>query len=289
MKLGNHRQMGNIEIGEGGTSPDRGLPRDGQTIGQPRPEELRNLPKGSCGAIFERAPLLARDSRTMSPCTLHRGHTGAHENAKGVSWGTRRASSTTSTRTQDRSTPVPARTDAQRRARMQELEARMRAQNAPLIVTGAHRGYSAPSPSGPVQRAVQAARLAQKPSDGTRDWLHSQLNVIVDHLERAGNDLIHHIEATCASVHSYHGQMRHFRGLVHVTRVALAPGALTLSGQQQAVNELRKALRDLAQPLAEQERQSARAAAALAEASRAPRPQPAAARQEHPWFAGHVA
>ncbi|MGW7715182.1 hypothetical protein ACWGKK_12795 [Streptomyces chartreusis] len=280
MKLGDHTHHGNVEVVVNDT--DRGAGGAGRGLAHPNPAELRSLPRGACGEIFN-APLMARDERTMSPCILAKGHTDKHENAKGVSWGTRtqaRRSSPSAAPTPTtgrRNTTVTGRTDTERKALMRQHAARFAAQRA--TPAPAYR-YIPPTTVGPIADAQQAVRLAASVDNG---WLPSQLSVIIDRLDDAASRAIRWADANGGTTHR--AKARHVTGLVNAARASLGQG--NMSYQRQAVETLRRAIGELIAPLAEQQRFADMAAERLAVTAADPRPRPSSVRQEHPWFEGH--
>ncbi|MDX3522376.1 hypothetical protein [Streptomyces scabiei] len=269
MKPGSRRQMGNMEF-HAQSAPDH--------------EDVLTLRSDACGQIFK-APLLAQDARTLSPCMLARGHSGKHENAKGVSWGTRKdarhAPTSAPPATRGRTTAVPGRTDAERKALMQRHIDQIRDQRTDRQPAAA--GTPTPyEPRGPIAEAQRAVRLANSPSN---DWLPSQLSVIVDKLDQAARNLAQYAEARGGMTHRTQAQQ--VNGLVLAARTALAPGVANMAGQREAVETLRRAVADLIEPLAEQQRFAQMEAKALAD------PQPVRTAPPsipaHPWFTGHRA
>ncbi|MFE9736521.1 hypothetical protein [Streptomyces sp. NPDC006477] len=241
---------------------------------QPHGVETRGA-TGSCGATFDRVPRDARNTRTLAPCHLTRGHTGSHENAHGVSW-TSRAKQAMTLRAEPKKGTTVNTTDL--KARMARMERQMNARStkpAPARTTARRAA------GGPVDAARRAVDLATHdiPNCG---WMPSQIAVGLRHLEDAGEKVLRLADTADLKAHAQKiATLR--RQLVDV-RNATLPGADVSALRQRDITNLAKAIEAVLKPLEEIQRSNdvfVRALADMREASLQPRRAPA----QHPWAA----
>ncbi|WP_031071383.1 hypothetical protein [Streptomyces sp. NRRL S-118] len=249
-------------------------------VEEPAAGESRHVPADACGATFTRAPKAARNSRTLAPCLLKRGHTGSHENENGVSW-----SQATSARRQ-----ISTRTDQKGDSTMTttELKARMKRMQrvmANRTASDAQLERSIPIADGPLARAAQAVSLARAPQWG---WLASERRVVLERLTQAGDALLRHALDTRATDTAHRREIEELRRQVVAAGALLAPGVAT-DVQQETLDTLSEAIMSLHKPLNDEARLAANFARRLAEGKQA-QETPAPAAPQHPWFTHrHVA
>ncbi|MGW4997482.1 hypothetical protein ACWEP8_07405 [Streptomyces hydrogenans] len=237
-------------------------------------------PRGACAATFDRPHLAERDARMKAPCTRPHGHTGAHQNDRGVTWGATLTTRTTTT-TLKRSTPM---TREQLNKRMKELEAR-------YIKPTAKRNTMPPTayqPTGTLARAEHVVSLARRAPHG--GFLPSQIARGMRDLESVGSDLLSLAERTWPS-DQFGGYKKERTELTHQVsglRATFTPGGPTPTFTQRNLDDALAAIHALLEPLKQAERMRAlgmehhKAAAREAEN---PTPPPA----RHPWETGTAA
>ncbi|MEV6651195.1 hypothetical protein [Streptomyces sp. NPDC051219] len=260
---------------------ERRLPSVGNIEIDPPAEtgEVRNLPRGACAATFAHAPHAARNARTLRPCHLKRGHSGKHENDSGVSWEDRTTSGARRTIRTERSKSVPTPTSSSLQARMKRAE---KAMNAPASATrSTSSAYTRRTVDGPVQQAKRAVDLATPPQWG---WWPSQLRVVLENLERDGSKLLQYAVDHDQTPSSNRRETEQLRSQLHEARGVLMPG-VEVKVRQEFVDSLRKAIRAVAKPLEEQQRDQQQWTERLAAGRRA-LDNPAPPAPAHPWFAG---
>jgi hypothetical protein len=233
-------------------------------------QEARNLPPGACGATFDRAPIAARNARTLAPCHLKRGHDGSHENDRGVSWTSRKTA-----RTETRRTTTMSST-ADLKARTKQMASLMNRRSEPSSIPV----YARREAAGPLKAARRAIDLAKDaPSGG---FLPSQIATGLRELERVGTAVLR-MAADDDTMTTYRApQLACLRQKLAEAHAVTMPGYTGPALQQRHLEGLRTALDALLTPLEarqqEHERWQRRLAAG-AEAVKRPRPAP----EPHPW------
>ncbi|MFD0457868.1 hypothetical protein ACFQ2H_21990 [Streptomyces violaceoruber] len=155
--------------------------RGAREYAAPGDQRDQHVPAGACGAVFDR-PAALRDARSQVPCTRPKGHTGTHENDRGMSWGARTTTTPTRRTTPNRSTPMNV---TQLRARMRQLEATHI--NPTPTRSGAPTAVSRPV-NGPLAQARRAVTLARKVPYG--GFLPSQADRGLRDLANAASELL---------------------------------------------------------------------------------------------------
>ncbi|KES07323.1 hypothetical protein BU52_09965 [Streptomyces toyocaensis] len=237
------------------------------------------LPPNACGAVFTPPRAARSDPRYQAPCALDRDHLkrdphSAHQNRKGVSWGTR--SGRRMTTTEKRNTAM-APTKEALKARTERLARQMTVRTVPggRVTSRDSRG-----PATPLDAAQRALELAKPPQWG---WTRSERRVVLERLEQTATALLQHaLDHRAGDL----AQRREIEGLqrelVNV-RSALVPGC-TVEVRQASLDRFTAAVRSLLTPLQDQDRITrsvVRRLNAQAEVAGRPAPQPAA----HPWLA----
>lgn len=234
-------------------------------------EDDEPLPPNACGAVFTPPRTVRSDPRFLAPCALKRGHSGKHQNRKGVSWSTRTA---TTQPAQQRSTPVKTPSPKELKERMRRLQARMGTPAAPASTN------TRTAVDGPAQQAQRAISLARPPQWG---WMPSQRRIVLGQLERAGTQLLKHALANSPTVSAHQPDTQKLDRLLSDARSILTP-ASQVDVRQETVDRLSDAIGAMAQHVAAEEQAQHRFAERLA-AGRAALANPAPAPAPHPWFA----
>ncbi|MEU2162415.1 hypothetical protein [Streptomyces sp. NPDC019208] len=236
------------------------------------------LPAGACGTIFNPPRAVRSDPRFQAPCALKRGHSGKHENRKGVSWGGPVKRVTARPATTVRSNPVTTPTPKDLKARHERLRALMAPPAAPAAPARTSRPTAA---HGPAQEAQRAIELARPPQWG---WMPSQRRIILRQLEQAGSTLMRHALANSPTVAAHQPRTQHLDRLLADARSILTP-ASQVDVRQETVKRLSDAISAMADHVAKEEQADRRFAQRLADAREA-LAKPAPAPAPHPWFTG---
>jgi hypothetical protein len=244
-------------------------------------DEDMPLPADACRAVFN-APRAARSARTARPCGLKRGHSGAHQNDKGVSWGTRsngpKPAEVRSPAPAVRSSTMSSQEDL--KARTQRLARQMTRQATRSAGRTINRANGR---SGPVEAAQRAVQLATPPQWG---WMSSERRVVLERLEQAGARLLQHAVDHRATDTAHHREVERLRQRLLDARTLLMPGSST-DVQQATLDRLTGAMRALYEPLASQQRiddSMARSFAARAQTAN----RPATPEPRHPWLPDRI-
>ncbi|MBU5944909.1 hypothetical protein [Streptomyces sp. PAM3C] len=243
----------------------------------PGDQQRQQAPAGACGAVFDRIPQVARDARSQAPCIRPQGHTGGHENDRGMSWGARATTTPYTRSTTKRSIPM---TREQLKARMRQLEDRY-INPAPRRST---MSTTSVAPSGPLARAQRAVNLTgQAPYGG---FLPSQAANGMRDLANAGAELLQLAQTSWGDGVSHRQERAHLARLVANFRSLAVPGAPAPTFRHEDVTEMTRAVRALLEPLTEQQRRNNHMKRRFAAAAAA---QPPTAPSLHPWDRGGTA
>ncbi|MGW1137621.1 hypothetical protein [Streptomyces zhihengii] len=240
---------------------------------EPSQPEARTLPADACRATFDRAPKAARNARTLAPCHLKRGHSGRHENDRGVSWTSRGTAPRTETRS---TTPVDAKTLNARHAQLAKtMQGRSSAPAAP-----AYR-----PPTGPLAAARRAIDASKTPLSIGGELMPSQLAYGMRELERTGDEILR-LAAGDETTMRYRGpQVATLRRKLQDAHAVNAPGYQGPDLRPRDLVGLRDALDTVLTPMETQAREMDRFRRGIARAARMPR-RPAPRPEPHPWDRG---
>lgn len=242
---------------------------------EPSEPEARTLPADACRAAYDRAPKAARNARTLAPCHLKRGHSGRHQNHRGVSWTSRGTTTSTTTK---RSTPMNTAELKARHARIASLIQRSnRAPSTPDYVT-----QRAARPLADARRAIDASKT---PLSIGGELMPSQLAYGMRELERTG-DRILRMAAGDETTMRYRGpQVATLRRKLQDAHAVNAPGYQGPDLRPRDLVGLRDALDTVLTPMEAQAREMDRVRRGIARAARMPQ-RPAPRPEPHPWDRG---
>lgn len=235
-------------------------------------QEARNLPPGACGATFDRAPIAARNARTLAPCHLKRGHDGSHKNDRGVSWTSR-----TTARTETRRTTTMAST-ADLKARTRQMASLMNRRSEPSPTPA----YARREAAGPLAAARRTIDISKMPLTSGGELLPSQVARGMRELEQAGDNVLRLALADKDVADSYRTQIATLRAKLAESRTVTMPGYNGPALRPRDLDGLRGAVDVLLVPLESRQQEHERWKRHLAvgaQQAKLPRRQP----ESHPW------
>jgi hypothetical protein len=212
-------------------------------------EDDEPLPPNACGAVFNPPRAAGSNPRYQAPCALDRDHlkrdpNSAHQNRKGVSWGTRSGRRIAST--EKRNTTMTPTKEALK-ARTERLAQQMTARTAPA---GRVTSLASRRPSTPLNAAQRALDLAKPPQWG---WLPSQRRIVLERLEQAGTVLLQHALDHRAGDLAQRQEIAGLQRELMNVRTALVPGN-TVEVRQSTLDRFTVAMRSLLTPLQDRDR-----------------------------------